>query len=151
MRRVVLLDVELTNKEEIIGDMKFGVSLGCSGHEMAEFRILCGGTRAIIRTAALEFKRAISDLFKDLLGGILFVRTLEEIKHREQETFMDEQGAASKTQMSKEVYGMWKKGQATWEECRDIARVCLDVKRKTKVHLESNLARDVKDNQSGFF
>ena len=51
----------------------------------------------------------------------------------------------------KEVYGMWKRGQATWKEYRDIVRVCRNVTRKVKAQLELNLARDVKDNKKGFF
>ncbi|GAB0207209.1 mitochondrial enolase superfamily member 1 [Grus japonensis] len=44
---------------------------------------------------------------------------------------------------------MWKKGLATWEEYRDVVRVCRDATRKA--HLELNLARDVKDKKKGFF
>jgi len=46
---------------------------------------------------------------------------------------------------------MWKEGQATWEEYRNIARACRDATRKAKAHLELNLARDVKNNKKGFF
>jgi len=46
---------------------------------------------------------------------------------------------------------MSKEGQATWEEYRKVVRVCRDATRKAKVHLELNLARDVKDNKKGFF
>ncbi|GAB0202805.1 mitochondrial enolase superfamily member 1 [Grus japonensis] len=51
----------------------------------------------------------------------------------------------------KEVYRMWKKGLATWEEYRNVVRVRRDATRKAKAHLELNLARDVKDNKKGFF
>ncbi|GAB0207485.1 mitochondrial enolase superfamily member 1 [Grus japonensis] len=51
----------------------------------------------------------------------------------------------------KEVYRMWKKGLATWEEYRDVVRVCSNATRKAKAHLELNLARDVKDKKEGFF
>jgi len=46
---------------------------------------------------------------------------------------------------------MWKEGQATWEECRNVVRACREAKRKAKAHLELNLASDVKDNKQGFF
>jgi len=46
---------------------------------------------------------------------------------------------------------MWKEGQATWEEYRNVVRACRDATRKVKVHLELNLARDVKNNKKGFF
>ena len=38
MRRGVLLDLVLTNKEGLVGDVKAGSSLGCSDHEIVEFR-----------------------------------------------------------------------------------------------------------------
>lgn len=43
------------------------------------------------------------------------------------------------------------KGQALWDVCRDIFRVCRNVMRKAKNHLILSLARDVKDNKNGFF
>jgi len=51
----------------------------------------------------------------------------------------------------RKVYGMWKEGQATSEEYRSVVRACRDATRKAKVHLELNLARNVKDNKKGFF
>jgi len=47
-----------------------------SDHETVEFRILSGGSRAISRVTALDFRRANFGLFKDLLGGIPWVRAL---------------------------------------------------------------------------
>jgi len=49
------------------------------------------------------------------------------------------------------VYGMWKEGQATWEEYRNVIKACRDAMRKAKDHLELYLAGDVKDNKKGFF
>ena len=46
---------------------------------------------------------------------------------------------------------MWKEGQNTWEEYRNFVRVCRETTSKAKVHLELNLAREVKDNKKGFF
>ncbi|GAB0203414.1 mitochondrial enolase superfamily member 1 [Grus japonensis] len=51
----------------------------------------------------------------------------------------------------KEVYRMWKKGMATWEEYRNVVRECRDATRKAKAPLELKLARDVKDKKKGFF
>lgn len=48
------------------------------------------------------------------------------------------------------VYRRWKQGQATWNEW-DIVRICRNVTRKAKAHLELHLARDVEDNKKGFF
>lgn len=37
------------------------------------------------------------------------------------------------------------------EEYKEAARVCRDVMRKAKFHLEVNVARDVRENKKGFF
>jgi len=145
---------------------------------MVEFRILCGGSRAISRIKTLDFKRANFGLFKELPEGILWVRTLEGkgvqecwslFKHH----FLHAQnrcislrkksrnGSRRPAWMNKEllaeirwkrkVHGMWKEGQATWEEYRNVVRACRDAMRKAKIHLELKLARDVKNNKKGFF
>ena len=57
----------------------------------------------------------------------------------------------AKLKWKRKVYGMWKEGQTTWEEYRNIVRVCRQAVRKAEAHLELNLARDVKDNKKGFF
>jgi len=41
-----------------VEDVKVGGRLGCSDHEMVEFRILLGGSRAISRIKTLDFRRA---------------------------------------------------------------------------------------------
>jgi len=57
----------------------------------------------------------------------------------------------SKLKWKRKAYSMWKEGQATWEEYRTVVRACREATRKAKVHLELNLAKDVKDNKKGFF
>jgi len=47
----------------------------------------------------------------------------------------------------RKVYGMWKEGQATWEEYRNIVKVCRDATRKAKVYLKLHLARVVNDKK----
>jgi len=76
-RRGALLDLVLTDKEGLVEDVKAGGRLGCSDREVVEFRILCGGSRGISRIKTLDFRRANFGLFKELLGGILWVRALE--------------------------------------------------------------------------
>ena len=44
---------------------------------MVEFRILHGGSRAISSIKTLDFRKTNFGLFKDLLGGIPWVRGLE--------------------------------------------------------------------------
>ncbi|GAB0206830.1 hypothetical protein GRJ2_003148600 [Grus japonensis] len=177
MRREVLLDFVLTNKG-LAGDVKVEGSLGCRDHEMVEFRILRGRSRAVSRITTLDFRRANFGLFRDLLGTIPWVRDLEgkgaqEIwsifKHhflRAQDWCVLKNRKSSKggrrpawmskellekLKGKKEVYSMWKKGMATWEEYKNVVRVCRDATRKAKAHLALNLARDVKDKKKGFF
>ena len=49
MRRGVLLDLELTNKEGLGEDVAVGGILGCSDRDMVEFMTLHGKSRAISR------------------------------------------------------------------------------------------------------
>jgi len=57
----------------------------------------------------------------------------------------------AKLKWNKKVYAMWKEGQVTWEEYRNIVRVSRNGTRKTKIHLELRLVRDIKDSKKGFF
>jgi len=76
-RKGALLDLVLTNKEGLVEDVKVGGRLGCSDHEIVEFRILSGGSRAISRIKTLDLRRADFGLFKKPLGGIPWARALE--------------------------------------------------------------------------
>ncbi|KAF1512578.1 hypothetical protein FQV20_0000633, partial [Eudyptula albosignata] len=49
------------------------------------------------------------------------------------------------------VYRLWKKGQATQGEYRDLVRSCREEMRKAKAQLEHNLAAVVKDNKKSFY
>ena len=73
----MLLDPVLTNREVLVEDVKTVHSLGCSDPEMVEFRVLRGGSTAVSRITTLDFRRANFGLFKNLLGGIPWVRALE--------------------------------------------------------------------------
>jgi len=77
IRRGSLLDLVLTNKEGLLEDVKVGGRLGCSDHEMVEFRILRGGSRTISRIKTLNLRRADFALFRELPGGIPWARALE--------------------------------------------------------------------------
>lgn len=65
-----MLDLIVTNKEELPRDVQVRDSCGCSDQEMVEFRILKGGSRAKSRTTALDFERGYFQVFRDLLGII---------------------------------------------------------------------------------
>ena len=51
----------------------------------------------------------------------------------------------------KRVHNLWKRGRATQEDYKDVARLCRDKVRKDKAHLELNLATAVKDNKKCFY
>lgn len=51
----------------------------------------------------------------------------------------------------KEIYGMWKKGQAMWEDYGNVVRVCRDMTSKAKAHLGLSLAKDIKDKKKSFY
>ena len=70
MKGLVLLDLILANKEELVREVKIGVTLGCSHHEMVEFRVLRVWNKAKRRTTILDLKRAESGLFRSLFAGI---------------------------------------------------------------------------------
>ncbi|GAB0203559.1 hypothetical protein GRJ2_002821500 [Grus japonensis] len=76
-RRGAMLDLVLTNKEGLVGDIKLKGSLGCSDHEMVEFRILRAVRRAHSKLTTLDFRRADFGLFRDLLGRIPWDKALE--------------------------------------------------------------------------
>ncbi|KAK4815429.1 hypothetical protein QYF61_002644 [Mycteria americana] len=49
------------------------------------------------------------------------------------------------------VYDLWKKGQATQEDYKGVAKLCREKIRRAKAELELNLAAAVKDNKKHFF
>jgi len=130
---------------------------------MVEFRILCEGSRAISRIKTLDLRRANIGLFRELLGGIPWARALEgrgvqeglsllkrHFLHAQQWCIplrkKSSKGSRRPAWLNKEllaeirwkrkVHGMWKEGQATWEEYRNVVRACRDATRKAKAHLE---------------
>jgi len=76
-KKGALLDLVLTNKEGLVEDVKAGGRLVYRDHEMVEFRIPHGGSRAISRIKTLDLRRANFGLFKALLGGIPWASGLE--------------------------------------------------------------------------
>lgn len=54
-----------------------------------------------------------------------------------------------------EMHRRWKQGLATWKEYREIVRKIVresrNKTRKGEAHLEMYLAKDVRDNEKGFF
>lgn len=56
-----------------------------------------------------------------------------------------------KLKQKKKVYRLWKKGLATWKECKNVVSACRDAIRKAKACLQLKIAKEVKDNKKGFF
>ena len=73
-----LLDPILKDKKEPVGYVKVSGSLGCSGCEIVEFRILRRTSRAKSSITAMMFRRSDFGLFRDLLGRILGVDSWKE-------------------------------------------------------------------------
>ncbi|GAB0177717.1 hypothetical protein GRJ2_000237000 [Grus japonensis] len=145
-RRGAMLDLILTNKEGLVGDVKLKGGLGCSDHEMVEFRILRAARRAHSKLNTLDFSRADFGLFGDLLGGIPWDKALEGRGAQDswlifkghllqaQERCIPTKRKSSKTtkrplwmnkellgkvKQKKEAFGGWKQGQVAWEEYRE--------------------------------
>ena len=74
--RCVLLGLVLTNKEELVGNVKPSGNPDNSNHEIVDFKILHGRNKAVSRIATLDFRRANFYLFKGLHGNIPWVRVL---------------------------------------------------------------------------
>jgi len=49
------------------------------------------------------------------------------------------------------THRQWKLEQVTWDNNRDVARLCKDRIRKTKAQLELDLARSIKKDKKGFY
>lgn len=62
----MLLDLVLSNKDGLVRDVKVRGNLGYGDHEVVEFKILYGRSKAQSRIGTLDFWRANFDLFWDL-------------------------------------------------------------------------------------
>ncbi|GAB0203375.1 hypothetical protein GRJ2_002803100 [Grus japonensis] len=146
-RRGAMLDLVLTNKEGLVGDVKLRGSLGCSDHEMVEFRILRAARRACSKLTTLDFRRADFGLFGDLLGRIPWDKALEgrgaqdswlifkghllqaqerciptkrkSSKNTKRPPWMNKELLGKVKHTKKEAYRGWKQGQVAWEEYRE--------------------------------
>jgi len=76
-RRGVKLDLVLTNKEGLLKNVRLRGSLGCSDHEMVDFKILRAVRRVHSKLTALDFRRADFGLFRDLLSRLPWAKALE--------------------------------------------------------------------------
>ncbi|KAK4826301.1 hypothetical protein QYF61_007148 [Mycteria americana] len=134
--------------------------------------------RGVSKTATLDFRRADFGLFRRLVKRVPWEAALKGKGVQEGWTFFKEEvlkaqeRAVSRCRkMSRQgrrpawltrelwlelrkkrrVYDLWKKGQATQEDYKGVARLCREKIRRAKTELELNLAAGVKDNKKHFF
>ncbi|KAK4825741.1 hypothetical protein QYF61_002180 [Mycteria americana] len=131
----------------------------------------------VSRTATLDFRRADFGLFRSLVDRVPWEAALKGKGLQEGWTFfkkeilkVQEQAVPMCQKMSRQgrrlswlnrelwlelrkkrrVYDLWKKGQATQEDYKDV-RLCREKIRRAKTQLELNLATAVKDNKKYFY
>ncbi|CAM5108800.1 unnamed protein product [Eretmochelys imbricata] len=172
----VLLDLLLTNREELVGEAKVEGNLGGSDHEMVEFRILTQGRKESSRIQTLDNRKADFDSLRELripwennmrgkgvqeswlyfkesllrLQGQTIPMCRKNSKYGRRPAWLNSEILAD-LKHKKEAYKKWKIGQMTRKEYKNIAQACRSEIRKAKSHLELQLARDVKSNKKGFF
>ncbi|KAK4832459.1 hypothetical protein QYF61_023506 [Mycteria americana] len=145
---------------------------------MIEFLILGEAMRGVSRTATLDFQRADFGLFGRLVDRVPWEAVLKGKGVQEGWTFFKEEVLKAQEQAvprcrkmsqwgrrpawlnrelwlelrkKRRVYDLWKKGQASQEDYKGVARLCREKIRRAKAELELNLAAAVKDNKKYFF
>ncbi|KAK4817900.1 hypothetical protein QYF61_002284 [Mycteria americana] len=171
------LDLLFVNREGLVGDVTVGGHLRHSDHKMTELLILGGARKGASRTAAWDFWRAAFSLFRRLVDRVLWEAVLKGKGVQEGWTFFKKEILKAQEQAvpicqktsqkggrpawlnrelwlelrkKRRVYDLWKKGQATQEDYKDVMRFCREKIRRAKAHLELNLPTAVKDNKKMF-
>ncbi|XP_072728592.1 cilia- and flagella-associated protein 20 isoform X1 [Ciconia boyciana] len=177
-REGALLDLLFMNREGLVSDVMVGGRLGQSDHEMIEFWIRGEAARGVSKTATLDFWRADFGLFRRLVNRVPWEAALMGKGVQEGWTFFKEEVLKAQEQAvprcrktswqgrrptwlnrelwlelrkKRRVYDRWKKGQATQEDYKGVARLCRKKIRRAKAELELNLSAAVKDNKKYFF
>ncbi|KAK4827614.1 LOW QUALITY PROTEIN: hypothetical protein QYF61_019539 [Mycteria americana] len=155
-----------------------GGCLGQSDHEMIEFLIRGEAARGVGKTATLDFRRADFSLFRRLVERVPWEAALMGKGVQEGWTFFKEEVLKAQKRAvprcrktswrgrrpawltrelwlelrrKRRVYDHWKKGRATQEDYKGVARLCREKTRRAKAELELSLAAAVKDNKKHFF
>ncbi|KAK4821440.1 hypothetical protein QYF61_020023 [Mycteria americana] len=172
------LDLLFTNREGLVSHVMVGGRLGQSDHEMIDFSILGKVRRGVSRTATLDFWRADFGLFRKLADRVPWDVVLKGKGVQEGWAFFKKEMLQAQEQAiprcrkmtqwgrrrawlnrelwlelrkKRRVYDLWKKGQATQEDYKDVMRLCREKIRRAKDQLELNLATAVKDNKKCFY
>ncbi|KAK4815580.1 hypothetical protein QYF61_004097 [Mycteria americana] len=178
MREGALLDLLFTNREGLVSHVMVGGCLGQSDHEIIEFLIRGEVRRGVSKTATLDFRRADFGLFRRLVERVPWEAALKGKGVQEGWTFFKEEVLKAQERAvprcrrtsqrgrrpawltrelwlelrrKRRVYDLWKKGRATQEDYKGVARLCREKIRRAKAELELNLAAAVKDNKKHFF
>ncbi|GAB0190203.1 hypothetical protein GRJ2_001485600 [Grus japonensis] len=138
-----MLDLVLTNKKGLVGNVKLKGSLGCCDHEMVEFKILRAARRVHSKLATLDFRRADFGLLcripwdkaLEARGAqdswLIFKHHLLQAQERctpakrksgknaRRPAWMNKE-LLDKLKHKKEAYRGWKQGQVAWGEYRGI-------------------------------
>ncbi|KAK4816775.1 hypothetical protein QYF61_022887 [Mycteria americana] len=172
------LDLLFMNREGLVTHVMVGGCLGQSDHEMTEFLIHGEVVRGVSKTATLDFRRADFVLFRRLVERVPWEAALMGKGVQEGWTFFKEEVLKAQERAvprcqkmsrwgiipswlnielwlelrkKRRVYDLWKKGQASQEDYKGVARLCREKIRRAKAELELNLAAAVKDNKKYFF
>ncbi|KAK4822159.1 hypothetical protein QYF61_010420 [Mycteria americana] len=166
------LDLLFTSREGLVSHVMVGGRLGQSDHEMIEFLIRGEAARGVSKTATLDFRRADFGLFRRLVERVPWEAALMGKGVQEGWTFFKEEVLKAQERavprcrkMSQRgrrpawlTRELWlelrrkrRKGQATQEDYKGVARLCREKTRRAKAELELNLAAAVKDNKKYFF
>ncbi|KAK4806863.1 hypothetical protein QYF61_012584 [Mycteria americana] len=172
------LDLLFTNREGLVSDVMVGGCLGQSDHEMIEFLVRGEAARGVGKTATLDFRRADFSLFRRLVERVPWEAALMGKGVQEGWTFFKEEVLKAQERAvprcrktsrrgrrpawltrelwlelrrKRRVYDLWKKGRATQEDYKGVARLCREKTRRAKAELELSLAAAIKDNKKHFF
>ncbi|KAK4806238.1 LOW QUALITY PROTEIN: hypothetical protein QYF61_013382 [Mycteria americana] len=172
------LELLFTNREGLVSHVMVGGRLGQSDHEMIEVLIRGEAARGVSKTATLDFRRADFGLFRRLVERVPWEAALMGKGVQEGWTFFKEEVLKAQEwavprcrktsrrgrrpawltrelwlelRKKRRVYDLWKKGRATQEDYKGVARLCREKIRRAKAELELNLAAAVKDNKKHFF
>ena len=160
MRKGAMLDLVLTNKERLVSNMNLKGSLGCHNHEMVEFKILRVPKRVQSKLAALDFRRANFELFRELLERVTWEKALEgrnaqescsifkdRLLQAQNQCILRKRKASKNARMpewiNKELLDLLKLKKKVYRECKEELEIWLQgIKRKlrcsvTSLHLSS--------------
>ncbi|KAK4828285.1 LOW QUALITY PROTEIN: hypothetical protein QYF61_024950 [Mycteria americana] len=151
----------------LVGDVTVAGCLGHRDHEMIEFLILGEVRRGFSRTATLDYRRADFGLFRRLVERVPWEAVLMGKGVQEGWTFFKNEILKMQEQVvpmwrktsprgrrpawlnrelwlelrkKNRAYDLWKEGQATQEDYKDVVRLCREKIRRAKAQLELNLA-----------